>query len=117
MLTGRKAPSNSNSSRSFSTAFVSCPASYDHPIRDQSTVCSHGRDRRRRVDLDGGQLLGDLDHVARASRIEQVCTHDDAARLIAREFVRHVRFRDSGRRCVRVKGLEHVLLDRLSASS
>ena len=41
-LIGRNAPSNSNSSRSISTALCSCPASYDQPMRDHSTVCSHG---------------------------------------------------------------------------
>ena len=48
-----------------------------------------GRDRRGRVDLDVAELLGDLDDVARAVGVEQLRAHDDAARLVAREPVRH----------------------------
>ena len=88
-LIGRNAPSNSNSSRSISTAFCSCPASYDQPIRDHSTVCSHGaivavgsilivrraarRPRRRRP----------------GARRRAAARAREAASLVARERVRH----------------------------
>ena len=41
-LDAKNRPSNSNSRRSSSTAFLSCPGSYPHPIRLQNAVCSAG---------------------------------------------------------------------------
>ena len=68
------------------------------------------RDRGGRVDLDVPELLGDLDDVAGALRIQQLCAHDDPARLVARELVGHEAVR-SGGRSVRVQSLQRVLLD------
>ena len=69
-LTGRKAPSNSNSRRSISTALC-CPASY-YSMRDHSTVCSQGAITAVGSILMASLLLSDLDHVTGALRIQQL---------------------------------------------